>query len=271
MQIQFRTKLARQQFLEAAERLKRTIEELHPDGEYIQVGEYAGCNKPVRMRHDACGWEWNVTPSNFYKGRRCPACSGRGGKTHSLEERRAFFLRRVDRQYDGSYTILGEYVDSQTSLKVRHEVCGRIFTISPNNLVKRIAAPRCTHCSREQRASQGEQEIMRWLDGHGIVYIYQWRDDILNAEQSTHRYTFDFRVEMANGGYCFIEYQGEFHFRPWRGDSASAIEKFENAQKNDAIKAEFCERHGIPLLAIPYTEFYKIPDRLEEFFDLSNR
>lgn len=271
MQKQFRTEIGKKDFLKGAERFTSTFSELYPDGEYVQVGQYAGCNVPVRVRHEECGWEWDITPSNFYKGKRCPACSGRGGKTHTLDERRAFFLRRVERQFGGVYTILGEYVDSMTPLEVRHEECGRIFSISPCNLVKRTAAPRCTHCSREQRVSQGEQQIMHWLDEHAIAYIHQWRADPLNAEQASHRYTFDFRVETSDGGYCLVEYQGEFHFRPWRGDSRTAIAKFENTVKNDAIKADFCARHGIPLLTIPYSEFYRISDRLGEFFDLSDR
>ena len=43
--------------------------------EYTLIGEYDGVSKNVKLKHETCGYLYKVTPTNFYKGNRCPACA----------------------------------------------------------------------------------------------------------------------------------------------------------------------------------------------------
>jgi hypothetical protein len=44
--------------------------------EYSVVGEYFNSQTKLLMKHNICGTEWEITPSNFiYQANRCPICS----------------------------------------------------------------------------------------------------------------------------------------------------------------------------------------------------
>lgn len=42
--------------------------------EYTVLGHYEVARKEILMRHNKCGWEYEVTPNKFLQGRRCPSC-----------------------------------------------------------------------------------------------------------------------------------------------------------------------------------------------------
>lgn len=72
---------------------------------------------------------------------------------------------------------------------------------------------------------------------------------------------FDFQV-----GNYLIEYDGEQHFIPQSfGDTKISAElKLKTTQLHDKIKNEYCIKHNIPLIRIPYTHYedLKIEDLL---------
>lgn len=63
---------------------------------------------------------------------------------------------------------------------------------------------------------------------------------------------FDFYGVANDGTEFVIECQGEQHFRPakWYGGQSY----FEKLKKHDAIKKEYCLKHGIQLIEVPYTD-----------------
>ncbi|WP_091014530.1 DUF2726 domain-containing protein [Paenibacillus amylolyticus] len=42
--------------------------------EYSVIGEYSGANKNISLLHNQCGNQFDMTPSNFLRGQRCPEC-----------------------------------------------------------------------------------------------------------------------------------------------------------------------------------------------------
>lgn len=62
---------------------------------------------------------------------------------------------------------------------------------------------------------------------------------------------FDFYLPDYN---CCIEYDGEQHYKGWRGN----IKTLPNIQDRDKIKDEYCIKNNIKLIRIPYTEFNNI-------------
>jgi len=49
--------------------------------EYLVLGNYEKNSIKITMKHIECGYEYEVLPSNFPKGRRCPKCFGTPKKT----------------------------------------------------------------------------------------------------------------------------------------------------------------------------------------------
>lgn len=42
--------------------------------EYSQIGEYTGVADKMLMRHNVCGYEYEILLKNFKKGTRCQQC-----------------------------------------------------------------------------------------------------------------------------------------------------------------------------------------------------
>lgn len=40
------------------------------------MSQYNSSHKHISIKHNSCGYEWNIKPSNFLHGRRCPKCAG---------------------------------------------------------------------------------------------------------------------------------------------------------------------------------------------------
>jgi len=244
----------------------RLTEALAARPDYEPLEELSGAAVPFRLRHTVCGYEWQMTPVNFHKGRGCPICNGGHSSSADQGER---FRYKVANRFGTEYEVVGDYRGTHVPILFRHSRCGKEFKVSPTNFLKKTAATRCIYCQREERMSQGERAIVEWLTRHNIAHTFQWKDPRLNEEQRDYRFGFDFRVDLVDGSFCLIEYHGELHYRPWRGESRQAEEKFRNTQRCDKLKLDFCERHGIPLLVIPYTELYRIGAILSDYFDMT--
>ena len=44
-------------------------------GDYILLSEYKGATKNIVVKHLKCGTVYNVTPTRFREGTRCPNCA----------------------------------------------------------------------------------------------------------------------------------------------------------------------------------------------------
>jgi len=81
---------------------KEKVYELVKD-EYEVIGEYIGTHKHIKIKHNICNNEYNVQPSNFLRGRRCPFCAeslGEQAIRHWLEENDISFLQEYDKFID---------------------------------------------------------------------------------------------------------------------------------------------------------------------------
>lgn len=100
--------------------------------------------------------------------------------------------------------------------------------------------------------SKGEQKIAEILTSHNISFEREKTfSDCLSPNGV--KLKFDFFV---NNQYL-IEYDGEQHFIS-RNTGWSTEENLKKVQEYDKIKNEWCMKHDIPLIRIPYTLFNNI-------------
>ena len=100
------------------------------------------------------------------------------------------------------------------------------------------------------RASRGEIKIEEILQMAGLVFKEEYSFPNL-VSSSGHPLRFDFAVFSDDGDLEFlIEYQGIQHFEP--KSKFGGIEGLRKQQYNDMVKREYCKKHGIKLLVIPY-------------------
>ena len=100
------------------------------------------------------------------------------------------------------------------------------------------------------RASRGEMKIEDILKVAGLNFKEEYSfPDLVSTNGRPLR--FDFAVFDDAGDLDFlIEYQGIQHYEP--KSKFGGISGLRKQQFNDMLKREYCQRHNINLIAIPY-------------------
>ena len=100
------------------------------------------------------------------------------------------------------------------------------------------------------KASRGEIKIHEILTAAGLPCIEEYSfPDLLSHKNVPLR--FDFAVFDDNGDIDFlIEFQGIQHYEP--KSKFGGIPGLRQQQYYDMLKREYCKKHGITLILIPY-------------------
>lgn len=124
---------------------------------YLLISEYTGCHNKVKIKHTVCGNEYEVTPTNFLAGRRCPKCAilehnreiakKKRNKTRTTES----YKKEIKELVGDEYTLLGEYINTETPIKMKHNICGTIYKSKPYNFLN---GRRCPNCSKKEGAEK---------------------------------------------------------------------------------------------------------------------
>ena len=105
-------------------------------------------------------------------------------------------------------------------------------------------------------SSMGEELIARILRENHIDFKPQYSFSDLRSNKNQKLF-FDFGILNNNQLQCLIEYQGRQHYifdQNWK----QTREDFEEGLKRDEMKRQYCKKHNIKLIEIPYWEFSKI-------------
>lgn len=202
--------------------------------EYVILDPYVNSRTKLRVKHNKCGNIYKVTPNSFLKGNRCPYCYGNLKKTDDQFKQEVFDL------VGNEYVFLDKYVNTRTKLRVKHNKCGYIYKVRPDDFFNKHS--RCPYCN----SSKGETIISKILDTLNIKYEPQKTFDDLRDSQLL---SYDFYIPSQS---ILIEYQGQQHYEPI--DHFGGDNKFVIQQKHDRIKADYAEIHNYNLIAVPYTE-----------------
>ena len=107
-------------------------------GDYILLSEYKGSTKNIIVKHLKCGTVYNVTPTRFREGTRCPKCAIKNRtKTEETFKKELLDLGK------GEYELLSNYINSYTNVRLKHKSCGIIYDVRPNDF---ISGRRCPYC-----------------------------------------------------------------------------------------------------------------------------
>ncbi|MFL0163991.1 hypothetical protein [Candidatus Clostridium helianthi] len=233
------------------EQFKKEVHNLVGD-EYEVLGEYENTNTKIKMRHTICGHEYDVTPSKFINGRRCPECFGNQKK--DTEQ----FKQEVYNLVGDEYEVLGEYENTNTKIKMRHTTCGHEYDVIPFSFLKGNRCPKCSE-------SKGEKKISETLTLLLDINKYDFnRHYSISDCRDKAPLPFDNFIKQGDNLLALIEYDGIQHFKPVKWSSSitdeEARKNLKDVQRRDRIKTNYCKNHGIPLIRIRHWEF----DNIEE-------
>ena len=107
--------------------------------EYTVLGEYIGANDKILMKHNKCGFEYEVAASSFLRGCRCPKCAGNRKKDTNI------FKEEVYNKVGDEYTVLGEYIGANKKILIKHNKCGYEYEVKANSFLQNYC--RCPKCS----------------------------------------------------------------------------------------------------------------------------
>ncbi len=199
--------------------------------------------------------EFQQTPSNHIYGSTngggCPECCG------IIKITKEYFIDKSKEIHGSKYDYSKvNYIDMREKIII---ICSKHgeFQQSPRS---HLAGSGCPVCNE----SKGERRVAKYLDELKLLYKRQYKNKKCKDKKLL---PFDFIVRVDDGKGFLIEYNGKQHYEPYNFGSKTncPIKMLENIQKRDKIKKDFCKDNNIPLLEIPYWDFNKIEEMINEF------
>ena len=221
----------------AAQKFAAEVPKLH-NGTVELLSPYIGLEKPINVRCNVCGYEWETIPCRLRKS-GCWRC---GHKSKGLKQRKPpeEFAEQVERIHDGSIQLLGIYQAGKNRIDVECRSCGHKWFPVAQRLLRRG----CPECCQ----SKGERRIAHFLKAKGVRFVREYTFlDLISPNRAKLR--FDFAVFSSEDTLThLIEFDGYQHTMPV--EHFGGLKRLERQQRNDALKDEYCRRQGIPLTRI---------------------
>lgn len=212
------------------------------------LSKYSGNQTPIKCRCVIDDYEWDTYPTHLLSGIGCAKCAGVATKTT-----REFIEELSD--INSFIEVIGEYNGNKEGIKCRCKIDNHIWNPSPNALLRGEGCPLCN-------SSKGEKKIAKYLQSNNINFKSQY---VFDGCKNINDLLFDFYIPTYN---IAIEYDGEYHSQviKYKNESFEFAEKRFLRQKiNDNIKNQYCEKHDIKLIRIPYTDFNEIENILDKY------
>ena len=141
------------------ESFSKEVQEMF-NGDYTVLGEYVNVSAKILVRHNSCGKEWKVRPTNLLQGKGCPDCC-RLPVTKTIDD----FKNEVFNISNGEYVVLSDkYINNGVKVRFKHN--------SPKcNFHEYEATPvgftsmgrRCPKCAVISPQSKGEKELFDFI------------------------------------------------------------------------------------------------------------
>lgn len=121
--------------------------------EYQVIGEYVKSDIKVKMKHARCGLHFDMTPNDFKGGKRCPHCYGNHKKTTEQFKNEVFDL------VGNEYLVVSEYINTNTYISIKHNVCGYTWGIRPYHFLRGRRCPKCAQ-NLKKTTIQFKKEVL---------------------------------------------------------------------------------------------------------------
>lgn len=140
------------------EQFLREMEINHPT--LSVLGKYKNGRTRIRVKCNVCGNEFNPVPGSLYMKVGCPYCAGVAKKT--TEQFKSEMLK-----VNEDITVLGEYANSKSPIKVLCNKCNYVWEPSPNSLLCGKGCPKCSGTARKTH----EQFLSEMAEKHPDIKV----------------------------------------------------------------------------------------------------
>lgn len=155
-------------------------------GEYTVLGEYINRVHKIKLKHNVCGNEYLVAPTNFLGGERCPRCSYKARRVSP-----STFSDWFTSEVGDEYTQLSPYTRSSDKILVKHNLCGNKYEVTPNNFKRGRRCPFCKAQALVKTDSAFKKQVKdNYNDALVIVDKYRGVDELVTALCKKHNCKF---------------------------------------------------------------------------------
>lgn len=218
---------------------------VHGDKYIYDLVDYINEITPVKIicrKHGV----FEQKPAVHLRGGGCPYCKLENISINKLITQDEF-EQRSNEVHGGKYIYdKAEYKGGSELVQIKCPKHG-YFWQGAGSHMRGCGCPKCF-------GSHGEREISKFLDKHNIGYDVQYvvlNDNLFNKRMQFH---VDFKIKDKD---IFIEYNGEHHYEHVKHFQSHGF-SFEDQQERDMALRQYCYRHKIKLIEIPYWDFDNI-------------
>lgn len=119
---------------------KRKVKKIH-GSQFAILSAYKGMHSKVKVRCNTCSWQKKVQAASLLNPNYGTGCPNHGGRQFNSSS----FQKAINQTQDGQYTLLSEYVNARTKVKIRCNICGVEFHAWPGNLLNGRIGKNCNH------------------------------------------------------------------------------------------------------------------------------
>lgn len=233
------------------DKIKRIVEEHNYEFVGIEKRSRKTMIKCICKNHRNKGVQIKSLQS-FKKDQGCPYCMGVAKLTQEEFENKVY-------QNDKNIQVLSKYDGNKSYIDCKCRECGYTWNTQAFNL---MYGGKCPNCS----GSKGEMKIRGLLDKSLVNYRREFVfDDLIGDCGKPLR--FDFAILNNDDSLnCLVEFDGIQHYEPinfWGNKYAYTQIRFETLKRYDERKNNYCTKHNIKLIRIPYWDF----DNIEEILN----
>lgn len=150
-----------------------------------------------------CGNKFETTFSNF-KGRNKRHCDECGIKNMILKQSKTHdeFIKEVYELVKDEYSVLSEYKNYMTKVKIRHNKCNYIWGVTPNSFLS--GGGGCPNCMNKKDPDEFIQEVYE-LVGDEYVFLEKYNGSMkkILCQHATCGYKWNIRPHnFLNGNRC---------------------------------------------------------------------
>ena len=141
----------------STEYFQERLNETHGNGSFIVLGSCTRNTEKTRVRHGACGHEWDASPATMIRRINpsgCPRCNP-ARQQKSQED----FLAAVRSVAQEEYVPQSVYNGTNNYVVMRHVVCGHEWQVTPNNFLTQ--GTRCPLCVSVRISKQARSVYMQ--------------------------------------------------------------------------------------------------------------
>lgn len=136
--------------------------------EYEILGKYVNVKTKILVKHNKCGYEWEIRPDSLKKIKLgCPKCS-QEKRVNTITKTHEKFVREIKDKYDDEYEVLGKYMNNRTKILIRHNYCKHKWRVTPYSL---LSGSGCPFCNKSKKAKFGVNTIWdtdKWMVNLGV-------------------------------------------------------------------------------------------------------